>query len=67
MQSTFHIGQLVRLQAPHAQGGSRTYCITGVLTVINEGTSAYIIKDMTGAERVVKPQDIKAASADAVP
>ena len=67
MQPTFQIGQLVRLQSPHAQGESRTYCVTRILPDQDERTSAYLIKNMSGAERVVKPQDIKAASADAVP
>ena len=67
MQPTFQIGQLVRLQSPHAQGESRTYCVTRILSVRDERTSAYHIKTMTGAERVVKAHDIKAASANAVP
>jgi hypothetical protein len=67
MQPTFQIGQLVRLQSPHAQGESRTYCVTRILPTHDERTSAYLIKTMTGAEQVVKPQDIKAASANAVP
>jgi hypothetical protein len=67
MQPTFHIGQLVRLQSPHAQGESRTYCVTRILPARDEWASAYLIKNMTGAERVVKAQDIKAASANAVP
>ena len=67
MQPTFQIGQLVRLQPPHAQAESRTFCVTRILPARDERTSAYLIKSMTGAERVVKPQDIKAASANALP
>jgi hypothetical protein len=67
MQPTFQIGQLVRLQSPHGQGESRTYCVTRILPARDERTSAYLIKTMTGAERLVKPHDIKAASANAVP
>jgi hypothetical protein len=67
MQPTFHIGQLVRLQSPHAWGETRTYCVTRILPARDECASAYLIKNMTGAEWVVKAQDIKAASANAVP
>jgi hypothetical protein len=67
MQPTFQIGQLVRLQLPHAWGETRTYCVTRILPARDEWASAYLIKNMTGAERVVKAQDIKAASANAVP
>jgi hypothetical protein len=67
MQPTFQIGQLVRLQSPHAQGESRTYCVTRILPARDERASAYLIKNITGAERVVKAQDIKAACANAVP
>ncbi len=67
VQRTFHIGQLVRLQLPHAQGVSRTYCVTRILPARGGRASAYLIKNMTGAERAGKAQDIKAASANAVP
>jgi hypothetical protein len=67
MKPTFHIGQLVRLIQSPGQRGGRTYCITHVLPSDDQRKSAYLIKAMTGAERIVRPQDIKAASANAVP
>ncbi len=39
----------------------------GILPAKGESTSAYLIKNMTGAERIVQAQEIKAASANAVP
>jgi hypothetical protein len=70
MHSTFYVGQLVHLQSSLGQrpcGEGRTYCVTRILSATDEDASTYLIKNMTGAERIVQPQDIKAASADAVP
>jgi hypothetical protein len=72
MHSTFYVGQLVHLQSslgqrPCGQGEGRTYCVTRILSATDEDASTYLIKNMIGAERIVQPQDIKAASADAVP
>jgi hypothetical protein len=72
MHSTFYVGQLVRLQcshgqAPRGQGEGRTYCVTRILSATDEDSSTYLIKNMTGAERIVQPQEITAASANAVP
>jgi hypothetical protein len=72
MHSTFYVGQLVRLQpphgqGPHSQGEGRTYCVTRILPARGEDSSTYLIKNMTGVERMVQSQDIKAASAYAVP
>jgi hypothetical protein len=72
MSSTFYVGQLVHLQlpcgqGPRGQGEGRTYCVTRILSAKGEDSSTYLIKNMTGAERIVQPQDIQAASADAVP
>jgi hypothetical protein len=70
MHSTFYVGQLVRLQPPCGQaprGEGRTYCVTRILSATGEDASTYLIKNMTGAERIVQPQEIIAASANAVP
>jgi hypothetical protein len=72
MHSTFSVGQLVRLQLPcgprpRGQGEGRTYCVTRILLAKGEDASTYLIKNMTGAERIVQPQEIIAASANAVP
>jgi hypothetical protein len=72
MHSTFYVGQLVRLQSSHGQAPrgrseGRTYCVTRILAATNEDASTYLIKNMTGAERIVQPQEITAASANAVP
>jgi hypothetical protein len=70
MHSTFSVGQLVRFQCPHGQaprGEGRTYCVTCILSARGEDASTYLIKNMTGAERIVQPQEITAASANAVP
>jgi hypothetical protein len=67
MQSNFHIGQLVRLTHSPDQGDRRTYCVTQILSAGDRDTPAYLIKTMTGTERVVKPRDIKAAAANALP
>ena len=67
MHSNFHLGQLVRLTQSPDQGAGRIYCMTRVLPSGDKNTPAYLIKTMTGSERVVKPQDIKAAAANAVP
>jgi hypothetical protein len=72
MHSTFYVGQLVRLQPPCGQGPrgqseGRTYCVTRILSARGEDSSTYLIKNMTGAERIVQPQEIIAASANAVP
>jgi len=70
MHSTFYVGQLVHLQSSLGQGPrseGRTYCVTRILSATDEDASTYLIKNMTGAERIVQSQDIKAASADAVP
>jgi hypothetical protein len=72
MRSTFYVGQLVRLQSSHSQGPrgqseGRTYCVTRILSATDEDASTYLIKTMTGAERIVQPQEITAASANAVP
>ncbi len=67
MQSNFHIGQLVRLTHSPDQGDGRTYCVTRILSARDRDTPAYLIKTMTGTERVVEPQEIKAAAANAVP
>ncbi len=67
MQSKFHIGQLVRLTQSLGQGDRRTYCVTRILSSGDKDAPAYLIKTMTGSERMVKPEDIKAAAANAVP
>ena len=72
MHSTFYVGQLVRFQSPcgagpRGQGEGRTYCVTRILSARGEDASTYLIKNMTGAERIVQPQEITAASANAVP
>jgi hypothetical protein len=67
MHSTFYVGQLVRLQALHGQGEGRTYCVTRILSARGEDASTYLIKNMTGAEQIVQSQEIKAASANALP
>jgi hypothetical protein len=67
MQTEFHIGQLVRLTPSPDQGGGRIYCVTRILPSGDKGGPAYLIKTMTGTERQVSPQDIKAAAANALP
>ncbi len=70
MRSTFYVGQLVHLQSSLSQrpcDQGRTYCVTRILSATDEDAFTYLIKNMTGAERIVQSQDIKAASADAVP
>src|SRR4051812_28642297 len=67
MKRTFHVGQLVRLNQSPGHGEGRIYCITCVLPSEDQRMPAYLIKTMTGAERIVRPQEIKAASANAVP
>jgi len=68
MQNTFRIGQLVRLkQHGSSQGSGHPYCVVGILRSQAEDEPAYRIKNMTGVEQIVKPQDIKAASVRSVP
>lgn len=67
MQSRFHIGQLVRLTQSLDQGDGRIYCVTRILSSEDQPAPAYLIKTMTGTERVVRPREIKAAPAGAVP
>jgi hypothetical protein len=66
MTSTFYVGQLVRLEKPLCPGNSRSYCITRILAS-EGGIPTYHIKNVNGAEWIVDRQDIKAASANAVP
>ena len=68
MQSTFHIGQLVRLKNGAAEKEKgRTYCVVNIVPDGAKSPPAYLIKTMTGAERIVRPADIKPASAHALP
>lgn len=68
MQSTFHIGQLVRLNEGVAdREKGRTYCVVNIVPTENERHPAYLIKTMTGGEKIVRPKDIKPASAHALP
>ena len=67
MNSTFHVGQLVRLEKPLCPGNHRSFCITRILAAEGGGVPTYHIKNVNGAEWIVQPQDIKAASANAVP
>jgi hypothetical protein len=66
MQSTFHIGQLVRIKDGADKGKGRTYCVVDIVPGV-KGSPTYLIKAMTGAERIVRPTDIKSASAHALP
>ena len=68
MQSTFHIGQLVRLSdgvADREKG--HTYCVVNIVPAGTERLPTYLIKTMTGGERIVQPKDIRPASALALP
>jgi hypothetical protein len=68
MQSTFRIGQLVRLSESSAGGEKgRTYCVVSIVRAGTERQPAYLIKTMTGGEKIVRPKDIKPASAHALP
>jgi len=67
MNSTFRVGQLVRLEKPIGPGNNRPFCITRILASEVGGRPTYHIKNVNGAEWIVEPQDIKAASANAVP
>ncbi|MXQ10580.1 hypothetical protein [Microvirga makkahensis] len=68
MRSTFHIGQLVRLSEGAADGEKgRTYCVVNIVPAGAERQPAYLIKNMTGKEKIVRPNDIKPASAHALP
>ena len=68
MQSTFRIGQLVRLSEGAAdREKGRTYCVVSIVPGATERLPAYLIKTMTGGERIVRQKDIKPASADALP
>jgi len=68
MQSTFHIGQLVRLSEGAAdREKGRTYCVVNFVPAGTERLPAYLIKNMTGGEKIVQPKDIKPASAHALP
>jgi hypothetical protein len=49
------------------RGETRTFCVTRILPVRDERASAYLIKNMTGAVRVVKAQDVRAVSANTAP
>lgn len=68
MQTTFHIGQLVRLsQGAADREKGRTYCVVNIVPVGAEHPPAYLIKNMTGDEKIVQPKDIKPASAHTLP
>ena len=68
MPSTFHIGQLVRLNEGVADKETgRTYCVVDIVPAGAGRLPAYLIKTMTGGEKTVRPKDIKPASAHALP
>jgi len=68
MQSTFHVGQLVRLSEGAAdRKKGRTYCVVDIVPAGTGRLPSYLIKTMTGGERIVQPKDIRPASARALP
>ena len=68
MQSTFRVGQLVRLSEDAAdREKGRTYCVVSIVPAGTEPLPAYLIKTMTGGEKIVQPKDIRPAAAHALP
>ena len=69
MQNPFHVGQLVRIvRASSGYEDSRTYCIVCLVPPEGNGKQpVYRIKNTVGAERLVRPNEIRPAAATAVP
>ena len=68
MPSTFCIGQLVRLSEGVAdREKGRIYCVVSIVPAGAERLPAYLIKTATGGEKIVRPKDIRPASAHALP
>ena len=68
MQSTFHVGQLVRLSEGVAEREKgRTYCVVNIVPAGTERLPAYLIKTMTGGDKIVRQEDLRPASAHALP
>ncbi len=68
MKTAFHIGQLVRLSEDVAdREKGRTYCVVSIIAPGTERPPAYLIKTMTGGDKIVRQEDIRPASAHALP
>lgn len=68
MPNTFRIGQLVRLGEGAADKEmGRTYCAASIIPAGTKRLPDYLIKTMTGGEKIVRPKDIEPASAHALP
>ena len=67
MQTTFNIGQLVRITRPSSGNADhRIYCIV-CLVAQARGERLYRVKHTVGAARVVKGEAIEPAALTAVP
>ena len=68
MQSTFRVGQLVRLSEGAAdREKGRTYCVVSIFPAGTRRLPAYLIKTMTGGDKIVRQEDLRPASAHALP
>ena len=68
MQSTFHVGQLVMLSEGAAdREKGRTYCVVSIFPAGTRRLPAYLIKTMTGGDKIVRQEDLRPVSAHALP
>jgi hypothetical protein len=68
MKQSFHVGQLVRLvPSSPSSTDTRIYCIVSQITATDDGKPAFRVKNASGRERLVHPEEIEPASLSALP